>query len=132
MDAMICTRTQTRREACSCGACAQGKTPEAKRRVTAKAQAHIDFACALARELDVMPEVEIERKRRFYKGIVQRSFCISPHLGPCATRSGPLPARRSADPAEREPHLGAPVLAFTVYGRFHAIVNSRRQTQIRH
>ena len=32
MDAAICTRTQTRRQACSCGTCARGETPEAKRR----------------------------------------------------------------------------------------------------
>lgn len=32
MDAAICTRTQTRREACSCGSCARGTTPDAKRR----------------------------------------------------------------------------------------------------
>jgi len=31
MNAAICTQTQTRREACSCGACARGNTPEAKR-----------------------------------------------------------------------------------------------------
>lgn len=32
MNAAICTRTRTRREACSCGACARGKSPDAKRR----------------------------------------------------------------------------------------------------
>jgi hypothetical protein len=32
MNAELCAHTQTRREACSCGACARGKTPEAKRR----------------------------------------------------------------------------------------------------
>src|SRR5690606_27966614 len=32
VNATICTQTQTRCEACSCGACARGKTPEAKRR----------------------------------------------------------------------------------------------------
>jgi hypothetical protein len=31
MNAAICSRTQTRSEACSCGACARGKTPDAKR-----------------------------------------------------------------------------------------------------
>jgi hypothetical protein len=31
MNAAICSRTQTRSEACSCGACARGKTPGAKR-----------------------------------------------------------------------------------------------------
>jgi hypothetical protein len=32
MTTEICAQTQTRREACSCGACARGKTPDAKRR----------------------------------------------------------------------------------------------------
>jgi len=32
VNATICTQTQTRCEACSCGACARGKTPETKRR----------------------------------------------------------------------------------------------------
>jgi hypothetical protein len=31
MNTAICTRTQTRREACSCGTCARGKSPDAKR-----------------------------------------------------------------------------------------------------
>jgi hypothetical protein len=32
MNGEICPHTRTRCEACSCGACARGKTPEAKRR----------------------------------------------------------------------------------------------------
>jgi hypothetical protein len=32
MNPEICAHTKTRREACSCGACARGQTPEAKRR----------------------------------------------------------------------------------------------------
>ncbi len=32
MDPAICPQTKTRREACACGACARGKTPDAKRR----------------------------------------------------------------------------------------------------
>jgi hypothetical protein len=32
MDAAICTRTRTRRDACGCGACTRGATPDAKHR----------------------------------------------------------------------------------------------------
>jgi len=32
MNPEICAHTRTRRKACSCGACARGETPEAKRR----------------------------------------------------------------------------------------------------
>jgi hypothetical protein len=32
MDTAICSRTKTRPAACACGACARGKTPDAKRR----------------------------------------------------------------------------------------------------
>lgn len=32
MSAEVCAHTRTRREACSCGACSRGKTPEVKRR----------------------------------------------------------------------------------------------------
>ena len=59
MDTAICTRTQTRREACSCGTCARGKTPDAKRRANKRdALALLDL---IAGCLENHPREQVDR-----------------------------------------------------------------------
>jgi hypothetical protein len=66
MNEEICRRTQSRREACSCGACAQGKTPEAKRRANKRdALALLDL---IAGCIENHPREQVDRVTWGYVG----------------------------------------------------------------
>jgi len=59
MNPELCAHTQTRREACSCGACARGKTPEAKRRANKRdALALLDL---IAGRIENHPREQVDR-----------------------------------------------------------------------